>query len=130
MQVRPALCSFAARYSDAGAGVGQWRRGRVLVLFHGSCMRQHCVGGEKTRDHVRSSAVLVLTWHKQVFMADNSHVYEVLVEYKGTKASGAPMVAAAADWGSSNIFARSVPARAAACCSSIAAGSTQSPATN
>ena len=37
-------------------------------------------------------------------MADKSQYYEVLVEYKGTKTSGAPM---AADWGAANIYARS-----------------------
>ncbi len=44
----------------------------------------------------------------QVFMADKSQYYEVLVEYKGTKTSGAPMAAAAADWGAANIYARCV----------------------
>lgn len=47
------------------------------------------------------------TFH-QVFMADKSQYYEVLVEYKGTKTSGAPMAAAAADWGAANIYARCV----------------------
>ena len=40
---------------------------------------------------------------RQVFMADKSQYYEVLVEYKGTKTSRAPM---AADWGAANIYAR------------------------
>ena len=43
---------------------------------------------------------------RQVFMADKSQYYEVLVEYKGTKTSGAPMAAAAAAWGAANIYAR------------------------
>ncbi len=45
----------------------------------------------------------------QVFAADKAQYYEVLVEYKGTKTSGAPMAAAAAAWGTSNIYARLVP---------------------
>ncbi len=40
-------------------------------------------------------------------MADKLQHYELLVEYKGTKTSGAPMAAAASGWGAENIFARS-----------------------
>ncbi len=43
----------------------------------------------------------------QVFVAASGHYYEVLVEYKGTKSSGAPMAAAAAGWGAANVYARS-----------------------
>lgn len=45
-------------------------------------------------------------WNNQVFVAASGQHYEVIVEYKGTKASGAPLVAAAAGWGSSNVYAR------------------------
>ncbi len=41
-----------------------------------------------------------------MFLADDAQYYEVLVEYKGTKTSGLPMVAAAAGWGAGNIYAR------------------------
>jgi hypothetical protein len=67
-------------------------------------------------------------------MADQAQYYEVLVEYKGTKTSGAPMVAAATGWGTSNIFARSALARGVAFVlasrNSCFAGSTPSPAIN
>lgn len=44
-----------------------------------------------------------------VFVAASGHYYEVLVEYKGTKSSGAPMAAAAAGWGAANVYARFDP---------------------
>ena len=56
----------------------------------------------------------------QVFMADSSQYYEVIVEYKGTKTSGAPMAAAAAGWGTSNIYARWAMIKHAAACWRIA----------
>jgi hypothetical protein len=39
-------------------------------------------------------------------MADKLQHYELLVEYKGTKTSGAPMAAAASGWGAENMFAK------------------------
>ena len=58
--------------------------------------------------HFNLKTVMIDGTFHQVFMADKSQYYEVLVEYKGTKTSGAPMAAAAADWGAANIYARCV----------------------
>ena len=53
--------------------------------------------------HFNAKTEMIDGTFRQVFMADKSQYYEVLVEYKGTKTSRAPM---AADWGAANIYAR------------------------
>jgi hypothetical protein len=59
-------------------------------------------------------------------MADKLQYYELLVEYKGTKTSGAPMAAAASGWGAANIFARSVFFPAHDCLAQSSLGSIRS----
>jgi hypothetical protein len=100
----PRCCS--ERCADAGAGLGEWRRSCVLRVLHVRCMCKHRVGGKQIQKNIIQYVLDAHDWNNQVFVAASGQHYEVIVEYKGTKASGAPMAAAAAGWGSSNVYAR------------------------